>query len=130
VGEITPSYPKVAAELLVSYATESAALPPFGISLFIQAFEGFELWTEASRFRGELRVEVGRSALGPGADLLTDVAAGDHRPDARPKFGWNRGVVLDREIADTAAGIEHPWLWEGRGGAGIKTGRTGAAVFG
>ena len=87
--EIAPSYPEVSAELLIAYAIESAALPPLGISLFIEAFENVELRPEASRIRSELRVEIGRSAPSPWTDLLTDIATGDHRPDSAPQFVWN-----------------------------------------
>ena len=128
--EIVARYLEIPAELLVAYSVESAALPPLCISLFMEILEIFKSRTETSGLRRELRVEVGWGALGPGADLLTYVAAGDHRPDARPKFGRNRGPVLDCEIADTATGIEHLWFGEGCGGAGIKTGGAGAAVFG
>ena len=79
---------------------------PMAASLLVEVLEIRQERTIAVRGRGELGVEVGRSAPGPGADLLTDVAAGDPVADGGMQRRVDRGAVLEGEVADALGRVE------------------------
>ena len=53
-----------------------------------------------------------------GADILTNIAAEDPVAQQRAQRSVNAALMLNRQVADAAAGIQHMRLREGVGGAG------------
>jgi hypothetical protein len=103
----------------------------------LQAFVelGFAPGEERNQARGVetmARIEIGqRSGAGefvPGADQLTVVAAIDAVTEQGAQFERDRAMMLDREVADAAAGIEPIRGEDGAGRTDLETGLAGAAM--
>ena len=77
-------------------AVECASLPPFPVRVLVEALNFAEQRSEAMFCRRKLRVEIGRGAARPRANLLTDVAARDHRSDTGVEFVGDPGTVFYR----------------------------------
>jgi hypothetical protein len=82
--------------------------------------------------RAELQALIREAAAGAqaalgdvvdGADLLADVAAEDVVADQRTQLQRDGAAVLDGEVRDAAAAIEHIRGDEGAGGAGVEAAR-------
>ena len=79
---------------------------------------------------GELLVGSGARELVPRADRETIIATVDSIADRFAKFVRNRTFVLDRQVGNTARGVELVWCGESIGRTDIQTAGTGAAAIG
>src|SRR5436305_1872423 len=68
--------------------------------------------------------------LGPGADVLADVAAEDLVADGRAQFRCDLASFLNGEVSDAAARIHFSRRDEGLSGAGIQAARATSAAVG
>src|SRR5206468_11833690 len=68
--------------------------------------------------------------LVPGADGEAVVAAVDAVAEERPQPTRDRALVLDRQVADAAPGVEAVRGREGAGRAGVEAAAAGAAAVG
>ena len=70
----------------------------------------------------------GRLAV-PRARALAEVAAELPLAHPRPELGLDLAAMLDGEVRDAPAGVEHVGRHEGLGGAGVETGAARAAAI-
>ena len=101
-------------ELILSHVGEAALIGQ------IDTASGAEL-----RHRGGLR-----ESLGPGANLIADVAAEDPTLHMGGDVGRDGSAVLDGVVGEAAGGVEEPWLNECAGWACVEAASATTTMIG
>src|SRR5262245_2475399 len=105
-GRVAQPHGEVAQPALIADAADRRALQP----LVELAFRPAEELDQARAVQSVAGLEIALGARPgeavPGADELAVVAAVDAVADERPQLLWNRALVVDGEVRDTAASVE------------------------